>query len=254
MLTISPQYPIFRPERLQMTEILKNKTVLITGGTGALGHVVAERFIKEGANVVTSYLFEAEFKRLSESFKKNVFIVRADVSEEEDVAALFHQAVKKFNRVDILINIVGGFLPKTFIKDVTMKDWDHMINMNLKSVFLCSREFLQLLGNAPYGRIISMAAMPALKPSAGRGPYAVSKGGVIMLTQILGEELRGSGITANAIAPSMLKTQANMESMPKEDFSKWVTPEEIAEAMLFLCSDKGQSINGVCVPMFGGIS
>lgn|ERR1041385_1458357 len=235
-------------------DTLKNRTVLITGGTGALGHVVAERFLQEGANVATSYLFENELKYLSERFRENVFIVRADVTDEEDVAALFQQVVKKYGSVDVLVNIVGGFLPRANIKEVKTKDWDHMMNMNLKSVFLCSREFLISLGSSPYGRVISMAAMPALKPSAGRGPYGVSKAGVIMLTQILGEELKGSGVTANAIAPSMLKTQANMQSMPNEDYSKWVTPEEVAETMLFLCSEKGISINGVCIPMFGGIS
>ncbi|MBI3193563.1 MAG: SDR family NAD(P)-dependent oxidoreductase, partial [Ignavibacteriae bacterium] len=91
----------------------KNKTVLITGGTGALGHVVAERFTAAGANVSSSYLFESELKRLTESFQKSAYVVRADVSDDEDVAVLFKQVGKKFGRVDILINIVGGFLPKT---------------------------------------------------------------------------------------------------------------------------------------------
>jgi NAD(P)-dependent dehydrogenase (short-subunit alcohol dehydrogenase family) len=233
--------------------ILKGKTVLITGGTGALGQVVAEKFLQEGCNVATSYLFEDELKRLSENFRKNVFIGRADVTEDEDVTALFHQINAKFKAVNILINIVGGFLPRNNVKDVKTKDWDQMININLRSVFLCSREFLQRLGNARYGRIISIAAMPVLKPVAGRAPYAVSKAGVVMLTQILGEELKGTGVTANAIAPSILRTQANIASMPDEDASKWVGPEEVAELMLLLCSDKGQSINGTCIPIFGGV-
>jgi NAD(P)-dependent dehydrogenase (short-subunit alcohol dehydrogenase family) len=232
---------------------LKGKTALITGGTGALGHVVAERFLQEGANVATSYLFEDELKRLSPGFRKDVFVARTDVTDDEDVAALFHQVIKKFHQVDILINIAGGFHPRCNIKDVKTKDWDQMMDLNLKSMFLCAREFLQRLGNASYGRIISIAAMPALKPTAGRGPYAVAKGGVITLTQILGEELKGSGITANAIAPSIIKTKANTESMKDEDSSKWVTPEEITEIMLLLCSAKGQSMNGICIPVFGGV-
>lgn len=233
--------------------ILQNKTVLITGGTGALGHVVAERCAHEGAKVASSYLFETELSQLSESFQNNVFLVRADVTDEEDVATLFHKVVQKLGRVDILINIVGGFLPQTPIKDITLKAWDSMMNMNLKSAFLCSREYLRRIGTSSYGRIISFGAMPALKPTAGRAPYAISKMGVIMLTQILGEELKHTGITANAIAPSILKTKANMESMPNEDFSKWVTPEEVAEMILFLCSEKGKSINGICIPMWGGV-
>jgi NAD(P)-dependent dehydrogenase (short-subunit alcohol dehydrogenase family) len=232
---------------------LKDKSVLITGGTGALGHIVAERFIKEGAFAATTYIFEDELKYLSDSFKKNVFIVRCNVADDEDVAALFHQVGKKYGNVDILINIVGGFLPGTPVKDVKTKDWDMMMDINLKSVFLCSREYLRQLGDRKYGRIISMSAMPALKPSAGRGPYSVSKAGVSVLTQILGEELKGTGITANAIAPSVIKTPANVKSMPDADSSKWVSPEEIAETMIYLCSDQGKSVNGVTIPMFGGI-
>jgi NAD(P)-dependent dehydrogenase (short-subunit alcohol dehydrogenase family) len=232
---------------------LKGKTTLITGGTGALGHVVAERFLQEGSNVATSYVFEDELKRLSENFKNNVMIVRADVTDDEDVVALFHQVITKHGKVDILINIVGGFVPRANLKDVLTKDWDQMINLNLRSMFLCSREFLKRLGNATYGRIISISALPVFKPAAGRGPYSVSKAGVYMLTQVLGEELKSSGITANAIAPSILRTQANIASMPDENPGKWVAPEEVAEVMLLLCSDMGSSINGTCIPMFGGV-
>ena len=232
--------------------VLDTRRALITGGTGALGQVVAERFLQDGCRVAASYLFEDEVKRLSANFKKNILLVRADVTEDEDVAALFHQVVQKHGWVDILINIVGSFLPRANLKDVKTKDWDHMIGINLRSVFLCSREFLQRLGDRGFGRIISTAAMPVFKPAAGRGPYAVSKAGVVMLTQVLGEELKGTGVTANAIAPSILKTQANVAAMPDEDASRWVLPEEVAELMLHLCSDKGRSINGACIPIFGG--
>ncbi len=232
---------------------LNNKTALITGGTGALGHVVAARFLAEGARVAVSYLFEDELKFLEDSFRKSVLIVRADVTHEEDVIALFQQVTGRLGTVQILINIVGGFLPGAKVRDVKTKDWDHMLNINLRSMFLCSRQFLQKLEDNSYGRIISMAAMPALKPSAGRGPYAVSKAGVVTLTQILGEELKGTGVTANAIAPSILRTKANIDAMPNEDADRWVNPEEVAETMMLLCSDRGRSINGVTIPMFAGV-
>ena len=232
---------------------LKGKTVLITGGTGALGHVVAERFLREGANVASSYLFEDELKRLSESYRTNVSVIRADVTEDEDVAVLFHQVIKKHGQVDILINIVGGFLPTANLKNVQTKEWDGMMDINLKSVFLCSREFLRLVGERPYGRIINMGAMPVFKPTAGKAPYAVSKAGVVTLTSVLGEELKGTGVTANAIAPSILKTNANQQSMPDSDGGKWVSTEDVAELMLFLASEEGKSMNGVTIPMFGGV-
>jgi NAD(P)-dependent dehydrogenase (short-subunit alcohol dehydrogenase family) len=251
-LELFVQYDIFLLEVLMKT--IMKRTVLITGGTGALGTVVARRFIRGGANIAVSYISRQELQRRSLIFKRNVYPVHANVTEETDVVALFRDVTRKFGRVDILINIVGGFLPSCELRNLKEDDWDRMMELNLKSVFLCAREFLKRLGNSSYGRIISMSAMPALKPSAGRAAYAVSKSGVIVLTQVLGEELKGTGITANAIAPSIIKTDANLRSMGKEDVSKWVTPEEIAETILFLCSDKARSINGACIPIFGGLS
>ncbi|HLX13224.1 MAG TPA: SDR family NAD(P)-dependent oxidoreductase [Bacteroidota bacterium] len=231
----------------------EKKSVLITGGTGALGHVVAERFLKEGASVATSYIFEDELKYLTESFRKQVQIVRADVTDDEDVAALFHQVGSKFGKVDILINIVGGFVQGAPVKNVATKDWERMLDINLKSVFLCSRQYLNQDGDRAYGRIISMSAMPGLNPSAGKAAYSVSKAGVSVFTKVLGEELKGTGITANAIAPSIIRTPANEKSMPEEDLAKWVTPEEIADTMMFLCSANGRSVNGVTIPVYGGV-
>ena len=126
------------------------------------------------------------------------------------------------------------------------------MSLNLRSVFLCSREFLRKHAGSGYGRIISISAMPVFKPTPGRAPYSVSKAGVYMLTQVLGEELKGTGLTANAIAPSVLRTPANVASMPEENTAKWVAPEEVAEMMLLLCSE-GSSVNGTCIPMFGGV-
>src|SRR5258708_3017333 len=114
---------------------LDGKTTLITGGTGALGTVVAERFLKEGSAVATSYLYEDELKRLPPEYKKSVLICRADVTDDIEVTSLFQQVANTYAKVDILINIVGGFLPGKNLKDVSTKDWDHMMGINLKSAF-----------------------------------------------------------------------------------------------------------------------
>ena len=230
-----------------------DKKALVTGGTGALGRVIVKRFLGEGIKVASSYRDEAEMALLRNSFGEEVVLIPGDVTKEQDVVALFGRALESFSNIDILLNIVGGYVPGAPVKEIEAKDWDLMMSLNLRSMFLCSREFLRRAKSAPYGRIISIGAMPALQPSAGTGAYGVSKAGVIALTEILGLELKGTGITANAIAPSVLDTAANRNSMPKADMSHWVSPDEIAELMLFLCSDQGRSINGACIPVFGGV-
>jgi NAD(P)-dependent dehydrogenase (short-subunit alcohol dehydrogenase family) len=104
-----------------------------------------------------------------------------------------------------------------------------------------------------YGRITNISAMVGFSPAPGRAPYAVSKAGVSLLTEIVAQEVKGSGITVNAIAPSIIATQANIESMPGEDSSKWVTPDQIADLACYLCSSAAGSITGTTVKAYGGV-
>ena len=128
-----------------------------------------------------------------------------------------------------------------------------MISMNLRTCFLMSRGALRQMLHQQFGRIVNMSAMPALTTGVKKGPYAISKQGVISLTEILAAETKGSGITVNAIAPSIIFTDANKKSMPDADSSKWVTPGEIADVIMFLCSDHARSTSGNVVKMFGGV-
>ncbi len=232
---------------------LSDKIAVVTGGTGALGSVVAERFANEGAQVVATNVVEEELKHVSDSFKKRVDIQKVDVTNEEEVVNFFDDMVKRYGRVDILVNTVGGFVPGKPLTEVSLQDWQKMMNMNLLSTFLCSREALRKMKGQTYGRIINISAMVGLKPSAGKAPYAISKAGVAMLTEIVAEEQKGTGITINAIAPSIILTKANVESMPGEDTSKWVTPQAIADTICFLCSESAGAITGTVVNACGGV-
>jgi NAD(P)-dependent dehydrogenase (short-subunit alcohol dehydrogenase family) len=182
-----------------------------------------------------------------------VRLIPADVRVAADVEALFASAVKSTGSVDILVNLVGAFAGGRKVQDTSVEEWDAMMQVNLRSVFLCAREYLRLHGTTAYGRIISIAAMPALRPAPGRSAYAVSKAGVVSLTQMLGVELAGSGVTANAIAPGIIDTPANRASMPESDRSGWVTPEAVGEQIVALCSEHACSMNGAVIPMFGGL-
>ncbi len=232
---------------------LKGKIALVTGGTGALGSVIAERFVLEDMTVAVSYFSDEKPKQLAGTLRERGFFVKSNVTVEEDVERLFTAIVDKLGRVDIVVNTVGGFLSKKQLTDISVDEWDRMMTINLKSAFLCTREALRRMKGQSYGRIVNMSAMVGLHPSPGRTAYAISKSGVSLLTEIVAQEVKGTGITINAVAPSIIKTRTNLASMPKENSSAWVKPEEIADAICYLCSDSAGAITGTTLKAYGGV-
>jgi NAD(P)-dependent dehydrogenase (short-subunit alcohol dehydrogenase family) len=232
---------------------LEGRTAIVTGSTGALGMVVARRLLEERMHVAGSYRDKKELSGFSDSILSSMLTIQADVTIEQDVKRMFDTAMTTFGKVEILVNTVGGYLPTKPIPEVTVEEWDRMMNINLKSTFLCSREALGRMKNGQYGRIINISAMVGLYPSSGKSAYAVSKSAVSVFTDIAGQEQKGSGITVNAIAPSILDTQANRNSMPSEDFRRWVKPENIADIICHLCSDAGGEVTGSTIKAFGGV-
>jgi NAD(P)-dependent dehydrogenase (short-subunit alcohol dehydrogenase family) len=231
---------------------LSGKTALVTGGTGALGRVVAKTLASEGARVIITHRGRIPAGVLPAGVRKSTIALEADVTSEESVSALFRSIATVAKKVDILVNTVGGFMAGGPLSATPTGEWRAMMGTNLDSVFYCCRAFLAQKRVTSYGRIINIAAQTVIRPSAGKVGYAVSKGGVAVLTALLGEELRGSGITANAIAPGTLKTRANIRSMPGADTSGWVDPADVADEIVHLCSPSAGSINGSIIPMLGG--
>ncbi len=232
---------------------LSEKIALVTGGTGALGSVIADRLSSQGAQVTATYLHEKALTKLPGAFKKKVKLVKADVTVEREVNELFDGIIAASSRIDIVVNTIGGYLVRKPLTEVTLEEWDLMMNVNLKSTFLSAREALRRMNGQAYGRIVNISAMVGLNPSPGRVPYAISKAGVSLLSDLVAQEVRGSGITVNAIAPSIIATQANIEAMPGEDSSKWVTPDQIADLVCYLCSSAAGSITGTTIKAYGGV-
>ncbi len=232
---------------------LRERRAIVTGGTGALGMVVARRFVDEGMKVSISCRDVKELERFPEAVRSLILGVEADVTIETDVQKMFESAGKTMGNLDILVNAVGGFLPRKPVNDLTEKEWDRMMDINLKSTFLCTREALRRMKNQKYGRIVNISAMVGLNPSPGRSAYAISKSAVSLFTDIVGQEQKGSGITINAIAPSIIDTPANRISMPEEDFNRWVKPEHIADIICYLCSEAASDVTGTTIKAFGGM-
>lgn len=238
-----------------MSSELKNLVAVITGGTGALGTVIARKLLSEGCRIAIPYASSGSPDRLPPELKTNrgVLVHRADFSIEADVAAFFDAVVVRFGTVDILVNAAGGYVGGKTIADTPFPDWERALAMNLTTTFLACRAALRTMMPRGSGRIVSIAAMTALEPAARKGAYAVSKGGVVTLTETIAQEVEGTDITVNAIAPSTILTEANKEWMTKGDETKWVTPEEIASLVAYLCSHEARSMSGNTVRMYGGV-
>jgi NAD(P)-dependent dehydrogenase (short-subunit alcohol dehydrogenase family) len=235
--------------------LLKNKIVLITGATGALGRVVTKMLLEKGAEVISLYRTEDRFGELEsfvEDFRYALTGLKGDVISEHSVKAVVRKTIEKAGRIDILLNIVGTYLGGKTVVETEESLWDFMMDVNLKSVFLCCKAVLPKMIERNYGKIVNVSARTAVEKRRRRsGAYAVSKAGVKVLTETVAEEVKRYNINVNCVMPSTINTQANRENFPKADFSKWVAPEDIARVILFLISDSSNTISGASIPVYG---
>jgi NAD(P)-dependent dehydrogenase (short-subunit alcohol dehydrogenase family) len=231
------------------------RVAVVTGGTGALGRVIVREFVAAGyaAAVPVRAGDQGSSRVLPGATSSDLFTGPAELADEREVKAFVDAVLGRFGRIDALVNAAGGYAGGHQVEEIPLEEWASMMATNLTTCFLMSRAVLGEMRRAGGGRIINIAAMPAVLPSTKRGAYAVSKRGVAALTEVIAEETKGTGITCNAIAPSIILTEANARSMPGADTSKWVKPEEIAKLVLFLCSDEARPISGNVIRVFGGV-
>ncbi|WP_441242113.1 3-oxoacyl-ACP reductase FabG [Tardiphaga sp. 768_D3_N2_1] len=226
---------------------MNGKIVVITGASGALGQVVLERAAAIGATVATI----DHSAKTPASTPDRLQIGGVDLSDAAQADAAIGSVVKQFGKIDVLINIAGAFAFEN-IADGNNKSWETMHRLNLLTALNASRAAIPHLTASKAGRIINIGAMGALQAGAGMGPYAASKAGVHRLTETLATELKGK-ITVNAVLPSTIDTPANRRDMPNADFSKWVTPDELASVILFLASDAASAVTGALLPVSGRV-
>jgi NAD(P)-dependent dehydrogenase (short-subunit alcohol dehydrogenase family) len=218
-----------------------------------LGKAVVSVFLNNGASALSTYTVRDQLAKslgVKEEYGERLLYGKADVTKSKDMSKVVDMAIKKFGRIDFLINIVGGFAMDKII-DTDETTWDRMMNMNLKSVFICSKAVIPQMIKQKYGRIINIGARPALKGSSNMSAYGASKASVLNLTQSMADELSDYNINVNAIIPGTMDTPRNRKDMPGADHAKWVKPEEIAEVISFLCSKDGDSISGATIPVYG---
>ena len=226
---------------------MQGKVLIVTGALGALGKVVTETALARGARVAGIDHAPSQVSATPECIE----IGGADLSDPAQAKTAVEAAAKHFGRLDALINIAGGFAFET-VGDGDIKTWQRLYALNVLTTLNTSRVALPHLAASGTGRIVNIGATGALQAGSGMGPYAASKAGVHRLTEALANEWKGK-VTVNAVLPSIIDTKANRADMPKADFSKWVTPQELAEVILFLASDAASGVTGALIPVGGRV-
>lgn len=235
---------------------LKDKVAIVTGATGGLGRVVTKALLEQGARVVSTYRkaeLQDELAIFVGNFRSALTGIETDVTNKESVKALVERTVYLHDRVDILLNVVGAYAGGQTVVETKEEEWDFMMAVNLKSAFLCSKAVLPYMMRQNYGKIVSVASRPAVEKArrAKAAAYAVSKAGVLVLTETMAEEMRKYDINVNCLVPSTIDTPRNRQTMSKADTSVWVKPEEIAKVILFLVSDDSRVTSGGAIPVYG---
>jgi 3-oxoacyl-[acyl-carrier protein] reductase len=227
--------------------MMNGKVIVVTGASGALGKVVAEVALARGARVAGIDHAASQIPATPDRIEFG----GVDLADPAEAKKAIDAAVTHFGRLDALINIAGGFAFEA-IAEGDPKTWHRMYALNVLTALNASQSAIPYLAASAAGRIVNIGAMGALQAGAGMGAYAASKAGVHRLTEALAAEWKGR-ITVNAVLPSTIDTPTNRASMPKADFKKWVTAEELAEVILFLASDAASAVTGALLPVSGRV-
>ena len=244
---------------------LAGKIALVTGSGQGIGRATAQRLARDGADIVINYRSNAnsaaETKESIEALGRRCIAIQADVSQEEEVNRLFAEANQALGSITILVNNAGTTRDKLILQ-MTLADFEHVIDSNLRSAFLCTKAALRGMMKARWGRIVNVSSIAGILGSAGQANYAASKSAIIGLTLSTAREMATRNITANAIAPGFVHTE--LTSTLTEQQREYIlnsTPlgragsaEEIAAAIGFLCSPEAGYITGQILSVDGGMT
>jgi 3-oxoacyl-[acyl-carrier protein] reductase len=241
----------------------KEQVGVVTGGTRGIGKAIAEKLAKNGVNlVVVGRNLDAanETAAALAAFGVKVLGMRLDVSNSEEVEKVFEEIRKEFHRIDILINN-AGITKDGLLLRMREEAWDSVLDINLKGVFLCSREVIQDMAKQRYGRIVNITSVAAFMGNPGQANYSASKAGIVGFTKTVAKEYAGRGITVNAVAPGFIQTAMTdvLQDKVKEEMMKLIplgrfgTVEDVAKAVIFLASPDSGYITGQVIHVNGGM-
>ncbi len=243
---------------------LEKKVAIVTGGARGIGKAICQTLAEEGAHVVVCDIdYEVADQTAAEIVKKgfSAFPIKVDVSCGKEVKEAFKDILDRFKRVDILVNN-AGLISLTPLEDIDEEEWDRVLAVNLKGVFLCSQATMQTMMSQKGGRIVNIASLAGKVGGLVAGAhYSASKAGVICLTKSLAQRMAPYGVNVNAVAPGLIETETT-NNWPEEVREKLIrqlplarpgSPEDVAQTVLFLVSEKTKYITGEIIDVNGGI-
>jgi len=228
---------------------MQGKVIAVTGGFGVLGAAVGRVALARGAKVA---LIDRAPEASGDVPSDALHIGGADLTDPASAKAAIDRIVSEYGGLDALVNVAGGFRWETF-EDGALDTWDMLYAINVKTAVVTTKAALAHLLASKAGRVVNVGAAGAVKAGVGFAPYAASKSGVMRFTESLAEELKGRGVTVNAVLPSIIDTPTNRADMGDADADKWVTPNELAEVILFLTSGAASAVTGALIPVMGRV-
>lgn len=230
---------------------MAGRVIAITGAFGVLGQAVAKAAAGQGARL--ALIDFAKDAPVGLPSGPDVLVLGGvDLTDAMQSGAAMDAVADRFGGVDALLNIAGGFTWET-LQDGSIASWPAMYRLNVLTAANACRAAVPHLKRSAAGRIVNVGSAAALKAAMGMGAYAAAKAGVHSLTQALAEELKGDGVTVNAVLPSIIDTPTNRADMPAADFAAWVAPDDLASVMLFLASEAAVAVTGALVPVTGRV-
>jgi len=224
-----------------------SRVALVTGGTGALGTAITHRLLADGAIVWVPWIVQAERERLEASVdaaaRARLVLERCDVADDAAMAALAARALARHGRIDVLVTAVGGFAMGGLV-DTDRATWDAQLGLNLTTTYVACRAVAPAMLAAGSGRIVAVASRAVLPPAGGFIAYTVAKAGVIAFVLALSQEMRGHGVTVNAVLPSTMDTPANRAAMPGVDPKTWTPVEAVADGIAYLAGESAAHVTG----------
>ncbi len=231
----------------------ESNVAVIPGGTGSVGYRLIPLLIDRGFKVAATYLLPDEATRLEEELELDedtLILRRVDVTDAEAVEAFFDEAVTAFGSINVMASLVGGWAGGRDVAETSDVRLERMLDLNLRTAWNTTRAAIPHMSE-DWGRIVLMGSKHALDSPAGQAAYNVAKAGVLALAKSIAVELLDTNTTCNALLPSVINTDATRAALPYADYVNWPQPEEIAQVIDFLASERSTVINGAFLPVWG---